>query len=307
MRTIYTYFSFSFFRPNQFYAMTTMAIQLDAFPRFPCLPLELRLQVWDATMEPSLLHVDWSSGIITTRLQWSPERNPVAFGVCVESRTRALEHHDVKLPIYPCQSKQSAGESTAVRYLDLERDLVFVEDSPKKSAADSRFFWMDVDFRHVKSSLYTRASHLGDSHTVRDNKVAVRRIVIPGRWWQYIWSWYDPSVFIPLLFTEFREIYLLQEMQEEQQQQSSGNKEAAGCCAGILESLLPDRVREGLQTSGWEIRVERQSVVVTNLKTPFSVRIRDFLYAPSDRIGISTKQPTMAEYSGRDGFFPIRK
>lgn len=92
---------------------------------FSGLPKELRLLIWDATMEPKFLRIGIGKGNRTTADTWSPYGNPVALRVCVESRKRALERYTLPIGINRYHKDLPTGLAAAKRYIDPERDVLF--------------------------------------------------------------------------------------------------------------------------------------------------------------------------------------
>ena len=115
----------------------------QGFPRFATLPKEIRLQIWEATLEPKLLRIGIGNKTTSLVSAWSPQRNPIALSVCAESRARALGFYTPKVPIY--KYHELSALRFAVRYIDPEHDLVLVDPS-FRSETSSNWGRMNGDF-----------------------------------------------------------------------------------------------------------------------------------------------------------------
>lgn len=189
-----------------------MAGNDNGFPQFSALPKELRLKIWDAMMEPKILRVGIGENNKSLVSAWSPQRNPITLSICVESRARALELYTLKVPIY--MYHEQSVLRFAARYIDPEHDLVLVDPS-FRSAASGNWGRMNGDFNYLKSSVFNK-KEVVDYGRIRI-KTAVRRLVLPRRWWQFrcaavtgdahglLWG------FAHGFFKEFREIYIVQD------------------------------------------------------------------------------------------------
>ena len=195
-------------------------------------------------MEPKLLRIGIGNKTTSLVSAWSPQRNPIALSVCAESHARALGFYTLKVPIY--KYHELSALRFAVRYIDPEHDLVLVDPS-FRSETSSNWGRMNGDFNDLKSSIFNVKDVVGYSD-VRI-KTAIRRLALPRRWWQfrclagkgdthgYLWA------FAHSFFTDFREIYIIQDFEEEPRQQHS---KVSGCTAN-LDSLLPISIRADLQ------------------------------------------------------------
>ncbi|CAK7203884.1 hypothetical protein SEUCBS139899_006634 [Sporothrix eucalyptigena] len=99
---------------------------LTSFTRFPDLPTELRLKIWQLSFVPRVVEVhrrkshyaDGDRSSASAKWQsWSS--NPPALAVCYESRTLALEHYAANIRLAVNTPCERAGEAR----LDLHRRL----------------------------------------------------------------------------------------------------------------------------------------------------------------------------------------
>ncbi|KAI0896015.1 hypothetical protein F4806DRAFT_49119 [Annulohypoxylon nitens] len=104
-------------------AMTTNSESpLTSFTRFPDLPTELRLKIWDETLEPRVVEVHLEEFIDlfpdsngrSHPFRWSStSRNPVALFVCFESRKQACSRFPVVLSVF----RLGAGKRPIPRHI----------------------------------------------------------------------------------------------------------------------------------------------------------------------------------------------
>ncbi|KAI1450105.1 hypothetical protein F5Y02DRAFT_172536 [Annulohypoxylon stygium] len=99
-----------------------------SFTRFPDLPTELRLKIWDETFEPRVIevHLDRFMDLIadskgrSNPLRWSSNcSNPVALFVCFESRKQACSRFPVILPVF----RLGAGKRPIPRHIRFDPTL----------------------------------------------------------------------------------------------------------------------------------------------------------------------------------------
>ncbi|TPX13495.1 uncharacterized protein E0L32_005966 [Thyridium curvatum] len=103
----------------------------QTFTLFPDLPAELRLRIWDFSLQPRVvvLHTrkahysdpDKQPGSVALPPWKSSCRNPAALYACSESRSVALERYPVTIPLPGEGNRRPHG-----LYLDPERDTVVV-------------------------------------------------------------------------------------------------------------------------------------------------------------------------------------
>ena len=131
-------------------------------------------------------------------------------------------------------------------------------------------------------------------------KTAIWRLALPRRWWQfrclagkgdthgYLWA------FAHSFFTDFREIYIIQDFEEEPHQQHSKVSE----CTANLDSLLPISVRADLQRIGWNVELAGDKLKVTRSGSEFSTRIQDYYQGKFTSMDLTT-----IESPRKDSFF----
>ncbi|KAI0884278.1 uncharacterized protein GGS22DRAFT_189407 [Annulohypoxylon maeteangense] len=107
---------------------TNSQTPLTSFPRFPALPTELRIKIWNESFIPRVveLHSQNFPDLTGNFHQWeSNSSNPAALSVCFESRMLARAHFTVLLPVFTPGSK--SGELTLRDlYLNPASDLLAV-------------------------------------------------------------------------------------------------------------------------------------------------------------------------------------
>ncbi|KAI0119039.1 hypothetical protein F4814DRAFT_410332 [Daldinia grandis] len=85
------------------------------FASFPLLPAELRFKIWNEAFPPRVveIHSQWDANNVWRHLAWvSNSDNPAVMSVCSESRTLALEHFTILLPVF-----RSEPNTSISRYL----------------------------------------------------------------------------------------------------------------------------------------------------------------------------------------------
>ncbi|KAI0016077.1 hypothetical protein F4780DRAFT_761015 [Xylariomycetidae sp. FL0641] len=244
------------------------------FPSFSTLPTELRLSIWDATLEPKILAIHVKRFPIrparTPVAKWSTDGNPVALRVCTESRRLAQERYTLRVPIYKWRWP-GVARPAAVRYIHPDRDLILLKPVSHVPADDAEWMNMHAEYRMLMD-IFKRAEH-GTGGTVR-GECAIRRLAFPRRWWEYLCRYYDIWGLIHLFFCGLREISLIEDIGigRPVRNHTSSEPSQRNCFVG---SYLPTSLRSELERLGYGIDISDQSIKVTQSEPAMSTKIQD--------------------------------
>ncbi|ROW16355.1 hypothetical protein VPNG_02745 [Cytospora leucostoma] len=269
-------------------------------PEFARVPKELQLRIWDATMEPKFLRIGIGERARTVVSTWSPQGNPVALRVCVASRQRALEHYVLRIHLHRDHQDIPADLRDAVRYIDPEHDIVFINPSFEAATATSAGKWgrINMDFGLLKKEIMQRAEY--DPNTQKSQLVgAARRIALPYRWWRLKCAnmkdiYDDVSSFALLFFSGFREIHIVAECDsiDDELQAVASADVAKDCAAAHLDSLLPISMRPELANLGWHVEEVRENRAIRVTHEGHSTTIFDFSRTPLGGIDLAMAPAT---------------
>ncbi|KAI1173826.1 hypothetical protein F4777DRAFT_422799 [Nemania sp. FL0916] len=258
----------------------------NSFHQFGVLPKELRLQVWEAALEPQLLRVSIGGTAITAVADWTVNGNPVALSVCAESREVALKRYTLTIPIF--QFHENSAFRFAKRYIDPETDLLFIEPQVK-SKPPSNLSQINEDFIRLRS--YFEVAELVASEWQGRTRIPLRRMAVSQWWWLTRW---DPvehqGGFSHRCFDEMHEIFIIPDADDEQSYQPDEPHESSEQ-RSRLETLLPVKTYEFLRRMGFGVDEEREALKVTMLDTGTSTRIQHGLPVPFDQIDMTAQKP----------------
>ncbi|KAH8195041.1 hypothetical protein TruAng_010796 [Truncatella angustata] len=247
-------------------------------------------------MQPKLLTIiigsDGDSKVKSDVTQWSPHKNPVALGICTESRARALLRYTMKVPIYRWHGLSVRNE--ARRYIDPKHDLVLIlptADTARRH--EYNFLGKDLD---TLLNCTLKKIEL-DQKGKRRFAQAIQRLAIPSRWWRDRFSNKAMRAFAVTCFAIPREIYLVEEIASEQQ---DGDAQVAEC-SGNINSAMPESVKRRWQEPGWSVEYQEHAIKVVRPDSTI-VRVRDLYHtslAGMDLSAYEASETTMGAYFQR--------